>query len=178
MLLGRNFKNFFCLVFIFLLVPNVWGNNTSFQNCKGSLSDTWNQGRIELIVPVNTWHNRSHYSKDRIKNYNEHPWGGGLAKTYIDEKDNRHRLLALSFQDSFNNPEPTLGYSWQAVWRAEKIFRPTLGVIAGFTMRKDYNWIPIPAAIPTLGLDIGPFSVETTYVVGFDILFTWVTFRF
>lgn len=161
------------------LVPScAWGESTFTQTCKDTATSIWTQGRLELIVPVNTWHNRSSYSHEQIKDYNERPWGLGVAKTYIDEKSNRHRLLALTFQDSFNSPEPTFGYSWQAVWRAEHTIRPTLGVVAGFTFRHSYDWVPIPAAIPVAGLDIGPLSVETTYLLGFNVLFSWVTWRF
>ena len=101
-----------------------------------------------------------------------------MAKTYVDEHSNRHRLLALTFQDSFNVAQPTVGYSWQAVWRAEHVLRPTLGFATGITFRKTYHWIPLPAIIPAAGLDVGPLSLETTYLIGFDVLFTWVTWRF
>ena len=166
------------LAIVLLAAQGGWGQNTFIQTSKQTISTIWNQGRVELIVPVNTWHNRSSYSSEQIRRYNERPWGIGLAKTYVDEKANRHRLLALSFQDSFNKPEPTMGYSWQTVWRVEHTIRPTLGFVAGVTFRDNYHWIPIPAAIPVVGLDIGPFSAETTYLLGFDVLFTWVTWRF
>ena len=164
---------------LFLLSTSLaWGKNTFLQTCEQAISTTWQEGRLELIVPVNTWHNRSSYSHEQIDRYNERPWGVGLAKTYIDEKQNRHRLLALTFPDSFDKPEPTMGYSWQNVWRADSIIRPTLGFVAGITLRDNYHWIPLPAVIPVVGLDIGPFSAETTYLIGFDVLFTWVTWRF
>lgn len=174
----RNLKNLCILGFGLLIAPNAWGENTLVQSCKDTLSTTWANSRLELIIPVNTWHNRSHYTHEQIEEYNERPWGGGLAKTYVDERGNRHRILALVFQDSFNSAEPTFGYSWQAVWLAQDTIRPTLGVVAGITFRSSYDWIPIPAAIPVAGLDIGHFSLETTYLPGFDVLFTWVTWRF
>ena len=168
-----------CILGLSLLIaPNAWSESSLIQTCKDNLVTTWNESRLELIIPVNTWHNREHYTHEQIEDYNERPWGGGLAKTRIDEKGNRHRILALVFQDSFNSAEPTFGYSWQAVWYPENTVRPTLGVVAGVTFRHSYDWIPIPAAIPVAGLDIGHFSLETTYLLGFDVLFTWVTWRF
>ena len=163
---------------ILFLTSVAWGQNSFIQTCEQAISTTWQKGRLEIIVPINTWHNRASYSSEQIDNYNERPWGIGLAKTYVDEKQNRHRLLALTFQDSFDKPEPTFGYSWQTVWRAEQTLRPTFGFVAGFTLRDSYHWIPVPAAIPVVGLDIGAFSAETTYLIGFDVLFTWVTWRF
>ena len=174
----RRLKTIFFLLIWVGAAPNCWGDNTLIQTCKDNLSTTWKEGRLELIVPVNTWHNRAHYRRDQIQEYNEKPWGIGLAKTYIDENSNRHRLLALTFQDSFDRAEPTFGYSWQSVFRAEHTIRPTLGFVAGVTFRESYHWIPIPAAIPAVGLDVGPVSLETTYLLGFDVLFTWVTWRF
>ncbi len=174
----RKFKILYILGFGLLLAPSAWGESTFVQTCKDRVATTWKQGRLELIIPVNTWHNRSHYSHEQIEEYNERPWGGGLALAYTDERANRHRLLALVFQDSFNSPEPTFGYSWQAVWRAEHTIRPTLGFVAGVTFRNSYDWVPIPAAIPVVGVDIGPLSLETTYLLGFDVLFSWVTVRF
>lgn len=155
-----------------------WGENSFTQTAKDNIVTTWKQGRLELIVPANTWHNRASYNREQIDSYNERPWGAGLAKTYTDERDNRHRLLALVFLDSFKQPEPTMGYSWQAVWWADHTVRPTLGFVAGITLRDSYDWIPIPAVIPVVGIDIGPFSAETTYLIGFDVLFSWVTLRF
>lgn len=171
-------KIIFLLCYILFPALNCWGDDTFTQKCKNTFLTTWTEGRLELIVPVNTWHNRAHYDYEQVHRYNERPWGLGLAKTYEDENANRHRLLALVFQDSFNRAEPTFGYSWQTIWRPEKTIRPTLGVVAGITLRESYDWIPIPAAIPVAGVDIGAFSVETTYLIGFDVLFTWVTWRF
>ena len=153
------------------------GEHPFVQTCENNLSATWEKGRLELLLPAHTWHNRWHYSHKQIESYNENPWGIGLAKTYEDAQ-HRHRLFVLTFQDSFNKPEPTFGYSWQLIWLAEHTVRPTLGVVAGFTLRENYHWIPLPAAIPIAGLDIGPLSLETTYLIGFDVLFSWVTWRF
>ncbi|MBR5151881.1 MAG: hypothetical protein IKW71_03535 [Elusimicrobiaceae bacterium] len=178
MYFSKGLKVICTLALMLCFAPCAWGIDTFTQTCKDALVTTWTEGKLELIIPANTWHNRSHYTHEQIEKYNERPWGIGLAKTYIDPKANRHRLLALVFQDSFNRPEPTFGYSWQAVWRAEHILRPTLGFVAGVTFRDSYDWIPIPAAIPIAGVDIGPFSLETTYLLGFDVLFTWVTWRF
>ena len=163
---------------VLFTVPVVWGENTFLQTCKQTFSTTWQEGRLEVIVPVHTWHNRAHYTKEQIDRWNEDPWGLGLSKTYMDEKSNRHRLLAITFQDSHNKPQPTFGYSWQAVWREEHTVRPTLGFLAGFTMRDELYYIPVPAAIPVAGVDVGSFSWEATYIPFVDVLFTWVTWRF
>ena len=145
--------------------------------------DTWNSPNWECIIPVNTWHNRWTYDHETVHTYNERPWGFGIGKYRIDEKGNRHSLAALTFQDSHDSPEPTFAYSWQAVWREDKTIRPTLGLMGGITFRKDYHWLPIPAVLPVAGLDIGPVSIENTYIPGLGgnnghVLFTWMVWRF
>lgn len=138
----------------------------------------WDSGKTEIIAPVRTWHSRARYDKERIKRYNERPWGIGIGKYYTDESGNRHRLLALTFQDSFDKPEPTFAYTWQAVWREKQDFRPTLGFVSGITFRDNYHWIPVPFILPMLGFDYAAFSVEGVYIPVFDVAFTWVVWRF
>lgn len=142
------------------------------------LSYIWDEGRIEAVLPVHTWHNRWVYDHKKIKTYNENPWGFGLGKYVEPTEDRRYGIMAMTFQDSFNKPEPTIWYSWEALWRAGKDFRPSLGIVAGITFRDNYHWIPVPGAAPTLGFDYKSFSVQSLYVPGFDVLFTWLVWRF
>ncbi len=145
--------------------------------------ETWNAPNLECVVPVNTWHNRWVYDKEKVHTFNERPWGIGVGKYRYDADGNRHSLVGLSFQDSHNSPEPTFAYGWQKVWLQDKLIRPSLGLMGGFTFRKDYNWVPLPAILPIVGFDIGPLSIENTYVPGLGgnnghVLFTWLTWRF
>ncbi len=148
------------------------------------VKNTWHSNQWELVVPVNTWHNRFIYEKDKIKEYNERPWGIGIGKSYLDENKNRHSLVALTFQDSHDDPEPTFGYSKQWIWRdTSDAWRFTLGYIAGITFRSDYDYVPIPAVLPVIGFEYKRFSLENTYIPGLgdnngNVLFTWVRWRF
>lgn len=148
-----------------------------------NIKTTWESDKIEGFLPINTWHNRWVYDHSKVHKYNERPWGAGIGKYRLDADGDRHRLAAMVFQDSHDKPEPTFVYSWQYLFRKDKTFRPTLGFMAGVTFRDDYNWLPIPAALPVVGFDIGDFSLETTYVPGLggnngNVLFTWITWRF
>ena len=133
---------------------------------------------MQIMLPVHTWHSRWRYDHDKIKEYNENPWGFGIGKYIEPTPDRRYGLLALTLQDSFNKPEPCVWYSWQALWGKEKDFRYSLGFVAGLTFREDFHWIPVPGMAPTIGLEYKSFSVESLYVPGFDVLFTWLTWRF
>ena len=149
-----------------------------FQFLKDHFSNIWNDGKYLVQVPIHTYHSPLTYDADKRKDYNENPWGFGIGK-YIEPTPNRrYGFSAITFQDSFNKPEPTLFYSWQHLWRAGKDFRPTVGFVAGITFRDNYHWIPVPGAAPTIGLEYKSFSVDTLYVPGFDVFLTWLTWRF
>lgn len=148
-----------------------------------NIKTTWNTGEIEGFLPINTWHNRWVYEHSKAHTYNERPWGLGIGKYRMDADGDRHRLVAMVFQDSHDKPEPTFAYSWQYLFRKDKTVRPSLGLMAGITFRDDYDWVPIPAILPVMGLDIGNFSIENTYVPGLggnngNVLFTWLSWRF
>ena len=142
------------------------------------LTEIWDKGNTELLLPAYTWHNRRRYDSDKVKDYNETPWGIGIGKYIEPRPDRRYGLVAITFQDSFNKPEPSAWYSWQALWRTEKDFRPSLGFVAGITCRENYHWIPVPGMAPTIGFDYKSLSVEGLYIPGFDVFFTWLTWRF
>ena len=55
-----------------------------WSDVKDSLSQTWQSKDYELYIPVNTWHNRSYYSAEKIASFNEQPWGLGLGKYRLD----------------------------------------------------------------------------------------------
>lgn len=138
-----------------------------------------------MLIPVNTWHNRLTYDHKKIKEYNERPWGFGIAKTYESRPDIRHSLFAMAFLDSHDDIEPIAGYAWQKLWALDdaRDWRLTAGVMVGITMRSDYDYIPIPAPLPIFGIEYKRLSVESTYVPGFqknsgNILFTWLRWRF
>lgn len=136
-----------------------------------------------ILIPVNTWHNRLTYDRDKIDSYNERPWGIGFSKDFIDEKDNRHSLFVMKFQDSHNRSEPFLGYAWTARWamNKQKTFHLLAGGMLGITARKEHNYIPFPAPLPIFGFEYRRFVLENTYIPGTknngNVLFTWVRWK-
>ena len=152
--------------------PSLWGQATNH------LSNIWNDGNFQMMLPFYTWHTPWRYSAEKRKDYNNYPWGIGIGKYLEPTPDRRYGFMAITFQDSFNKPEPSIWYSWQALWREGKDFRPSLGFVAGITCRENYHWIPVPGAAPTIGFDYKSISVEALYVPGFDVALTWLTWRF
>ncbi len=149
-----------------------------YQSIKEHLATIWNSDRYELLVPINTFHNPMSYSAEKRKHYNNRPWGVGIAKYIQPQPDRRYALAAMTFQDSFNKPEPSFFYSWQMLWPHDKDFRLGFGLMGGITFRENYHWIPIPGIVPTLSFEFKSFSIDTLYVPGFDVALTWLTWRF
>ncbi|MDN6019708.1 MAG: phospholipid:lipid A palmitoyltransferase, partial [Enterobacterales bacterium] len=50
-----------------------WGSFTD------QVKQTWDADNYELYVPLNTWHNRAMYDKEKTDRYNERPWGAGFG---------------------------------------------------------------------------------------------------
>ncbi len=148
------------------------------QSVTNHLSDIWNNGKYEFMFPVRSYHSPLSYSAEKRKEYNEKAVGLGFGKYIQPTPDRRYGLAFMTFQDSFNKPEPTIYYSWQALWCEDKDLRPTAGFIAGFTFRDNYSWIPVPGAAPTVGVDYKAVSAEVLYVPFFDVFLAWLTVRF
>ena len=154
------------------------------QTVKKTFCNILNSKDYSLLIPVNTWHNRYLYDKEKTDAYNERPWGFGFSKDYIDQNDNRHSLFFMKFQDSHNRTEPFLGYAYTARWalNKKKDFFFLAGGTLGITAREEYNYIPFPAPLPIFGFEYKNFVLENTYIPGGknngNVLFTWIRWKF
>ena len=176
----------FLLGFIWVSTPVLaleWSG--LWNGVKSNISSTIHSDKYELYVPIRTWHNRLTYDQDKIKEYNERPWGGGLGKYYIDEKGNQHSLYAMAFKDSHNDFEPIAGYAWQKNWRLDEDGNWRVG--AGFTVfitaRSDFDYIPFPGALPLVALEYKRLAIQGTYVPGFsrnsgNVALFWAKWKF
>lgn len=128
---------------------------------------TWTQGDNELYLSGYAWHNRYYYDKERSSQYNELASGGGLGKSFYDEKGNWHGLFAIAFLDSHKNVEPTAGYAYLKVLHLSKDARVGLGYAILVTQRPDmYKGIPFAGALPWTSLSYRRFSISATYIPG------------
>ncbi|ADI29353.1 lipid IV(A) palmitoyltransferase PagP [Methylotenera versatilis] len=155
--------------------PSIW------SRAQDSLSKTWQSQDYELYVPINTWHNRSYYTQEKIDEYNERPWGLGIGKYRFDEDGDWHALYAMAFEDSHDEIEPVAGYGFQKTWRPAEDVRLGLGYTVGVTMRGDMHYIPIPIIAPLFSVDYKKLALQSTYIFGGEgngnILFTWVRWQ-
>ena len=157
-------------------------NSNILSDVQDSLSQTWQSNDYELYIPVNTWHNRSYYTDEKIASYNEQPWGLGAGKYRLDADDDWHSLYAMAFLDSHSKIEPIVGYGFQKIWRPTDTIRLGLGYTVGITLREDSNYVlPLPVIAPLFSIGYKDLSVQSTYILGGEghgnILFTWLRWR-
>ncbi|MDD2834341.1 MAG: lipid IV(A) palmitoyltransferase PagP [Methylotenera sp.] len=152
-----------------------------WEQTKRSLNETWESSDYELYVPINVWHNRSYYSKRKIDEFNEQPWGLGLGKYRFDEDGDWHSLYAMVFTDSHYDTEPVAGYGFQKIWRPDQDFRLGAGYTVGLTLRSDFHYLPLPVIAPLLSIEYKQLALQSTYIFGGNgngnILFTWLRWQ-
>lgn len=170
---------------LFLIVISIFSANALgdgyLSSAFDSLNKTWQSDDYELYVPINTWHNRHFYSKEKIDSFNERPWGVGVGKYRIDEDGDWNSLYAMAFQDSHNEIQPIVGLGFQKMWHPTENTRLGLGYTAGFTMRHDMHYMPVPLVLPLVSAEYKQLSVQSTYVPGThgsgNVLFTWLRWQ-
>ncbi len=127
----------------------------------------WTKGDNELYISGYAWHNRYTYTKERLDQYNENAWGGGLGKSYYDEKGDWHGLYAIAFLDSHKNVEPIAGYAYLKMAHFTPNLRAGIGVSAFITQRPDiFNGIPFPGVLPWASINYRRLSISATYIPG------------
>jgi palmitoyl transferase len=146
--------------------------------------DTVRLGDAMQLTPINTYHLRTTYSMEKIARYTEWPLGLGYGRSRIDEQGNRREVFGIVFQDSAARWQYNFGY--MHLWN-RSVFGANQDVVIGagymvFVMgRWDWNYFPIPVVLPVLSLGVSRFSIETTFVPGWEglgqLFFTWIQMR-
>jgi palmitoyl transferase len=155
-----------------------------FGRLKNRITQTWNDGDVNLIVPTYMWHNTLIYERERVRRYNENPWGGGLGLSIFDEDGDSHMLFLVAFLDSWNNIQPYGGYAFlkNRHFGANNDFRVGAGVSLGITAREEFSYIPFPLPFPFFGFGYKQLSLEAGYIPGGrnngHVVFTWLRWTF
>lgn len=158
-------------------------DDSLWAKMKNNLTTTWHSSNYDLYLPVNTWHNRWFYNKEKIDKYNERPWGIGFGVSRYDSDGDWHSIYAMEFQDSHNMFEPIFGYGYQKVWRPSDSgnWRLALGFTAAVTMRQEYNYIPLPLVLPMFSIEYKKIALQSAYIPGTrnngNVLFTWIRWQ-
>ena len=134
-----------------------------WETKKGHLRATWDSDAHSVLIPFNIYHVRGSYDREKIKEYNEMPWGLGIERYHIDEHRNRHSLYLLGFADSWKDFQPVLGYSWEKnVYCGDARF--SVGYSAMLTGRRKNSYFPIPGLVPVASAGYKSIAVQTTWV--------------
>ncbi|SNU86559.1 lipid IV(A) palmitoyltransferase PagP [Pandoraea sputorum] len=137
----------------------------------GAIADEFREiateGASELYVPLHTHHLRFAYTREKIAQYNENPWGLGYGRVLSDGKNGSRMLYAMAFKDSHNDWSPMAGYG--RIWNVANAgpVRFGLGYTVFLMSRSDtLGGVPFPAALPLAEVGIGRAAVATAYVPG------------
>ena len=134
--------------------------------CQG-LHQIWFEGKNEVFIPSYAWHNRYYYSREKIGNYNENPWGLGFGKSFYDEHHNWHSLYAMAFLDSHKNVEPFVGYAFAKIIPLGEYASIGPGLTLGLTSRPDIlHSIPFPGVLPLVSMTYRRASMTFIYIPG------------
>ena len=112
------------------LSPAASEEKSWFRKIVDPVTNAYNNGALELYLPLHTHHLRSKYSEEKIATYQESPYGFGVGKGLYNEKGNWEGVYAMAFQDSHYKPMYTAGYGWKAIWRAARA-RPSSSPTSG-----------------------------------------------
>ena len=153
------------------------------EGFKGWLGDAWEgarriyrDGQTHLLLPLHTFHPPFKY-ENRF-NQNHYPWGAGLARFLVDEKDNERMVFALGFSDSHYDFQPMVGYGWIARWPLAAGLKGGLGYTAFLTARADANYFPFPAVLPLASIGTDQFTLYGTWIPTTDVLFFFARMSF
>lgn len=125
------------------------------------------QGASDLYVPLHTHHLRFAYTREKISQYNENPWGLGYGRVLSDGKNGSRMLYAMAFKDSHNDWSPMAGYG--RIWNVANAgpVRFGLGYTVFLMSRSDtLGGVPFPGALPLAEIGVGRASIATAYVPG------------
>lgn len=128
-----------------------------------------NEGTTSLVLPIYT--NHPHWAYDNRHEENGYPYGGGIARSVIDERGNERMVYAIAFSDSHYSIEPFLGYAWLSRWNLANDFHVGAGYLLGLTFREDYYWYPIPAPLPLVGAGYKNVDFYCTYIPFSNVFF-------
>ena len=142
------------------------------------LSDTWQQGRNDLLLPFHTHHLRFAYTREQIDHYRENTWGIGYGRSRYDRNGNWHALYAMGFRDSHDKFEPVIGYGYQWMWGSREALHAGLGYTVLVTARSDIaHYAPVPGILPIASVNYGRYGLNMAYVPGGsgngNVLFLW-----
>ena len=136
-----------------------------FRSACTKAAAAWDHGDNELIVTGYAYHLRSTYTEEKLKELNEHAWGGGWGRTITDPDGDTHTLFLFGFHESHNKVQWNLGYLYSTYWGPQDGLQGGLGIAPFIVQRPDIaSGIPIPVVLPIASLKYRKATLMFTYI--------------
>lgn len=137
------------------------------QSACARLDQIWSEGNNNLYISGYSWHNRSMYSAEKIRSFNERAWGGGYGRSIYDEDGDWQGLYGMAFLDSHSKVQPIAGYGFLKIGRVSENFRLGAGYTVFLTSRQDImHYIPFPGVLPLVSAGYKDAMLYATYIPG------------
>jgi palmitoyl transferase len=142
-----------------------WGWDWLTNKCDNAVK-AFGSGANQLYLTGYSYHGRGTYTDEKLDEFTEQSWGGGLGRLVVDERDNSHEVYAMVFRDSHAKPQYQAGYGWLARWGVTEHLRVGVGLTAFLALRSDYcsYLCPVPAILPLGSIEYRKLSLMASYV--------------
>ncbi len=157
---------------------------SGFNFIKNDISEIAADHDYDVYAPLHAWHNRLTYDHEHINRYNEDSFGFGLGISHTRDNGDWSGLYAMGFEDSNYHLETFYGYGYQWNWTYgdENQWRAGVGYTIGMTQRHEYQYIPVPLALPLFGVGYRGLNLQAAYVPGLknngNVLFVFARYQF
>ncbi|HZQ62798.1 MAG TPA: lipid IV(A) palmitoyltransferase PagP [Casimicrobiaceae bacterium] len=132
--------------------------------CTG-LKESWRDGESDLYLTGWTHHNRHTYTPEKIAEFNERAWGGGLGLSKYNDRGDAFGWYVLAFRDSHFKTTKMIGWSWRTFFPAHGDYAVGLGYTAFLGSRPDiYRGIPFPGILPLASIKLKRVELLGTYI--------------
>jgi palmitoyl transferase len=123
--------------------------------------------RWDVYLSGYAYHGRGTYTEAQRRKLNETTWGGGLGRTFRNERGNDESWYLTGIRDSNKRPQWMAGYSYQWLLPLKSQDGPALG--GGFTalLIRRHGWHdgrPFPAVLPVVSIGNRTAQLVATYV--------------
>lgn len=150
-------------VLFFIVWLMVWFCCPRMAHAEGVISGqfrdirtTFVSGEWEYYATGYVWHLPWQYSPAERHQLNERAWGGGIGRSFINQRGDKSSLFLMAFQDSHRDTQFSGGFMWNRYWSLTKAVDVSLGYSIFMFSRSDLvNNLPIPALLPCVAIRFG-----------------------
>lgn len=146
----------------------------------------WDHGDNELFLSGYSYHLRSTYTEEKLRELNEFSWGVGWGRTVTDPDGDTHTVFLFGLRESHNKIQWNAGYGYATFWGPRDGLRGGLGVSALIVQRPDiFGGVPFPALVPVVSLAYGKVTLMSTFIPTLNnginngsVLIVWGKYKF